>query len=99
MFAVVYRFDVVKGKENDFRMAWKELTELIKEHEGSHGSRLHKSKEGHYIAYALWPNEEHFNKAGANLPLSADTVRKRMRSSCKQVSVLYKMETLEDLLN
>ena len=39
------------------------MTNLIKLHEGSLGSRLHKQKELHYIAYAQWPSKEIFDNS------------------------------------
>jgi hypothetical protein len=52
------------------------MTNLTKLHEGSLGSRLHKQKELHYIAYAQWPSKEIFENLGKNLPESTSEIRK-----------------------
>jgi heme-degrading monooxygenase HmoA len=52
MFTVIYSFQVKPGQVHKFEKAWKDLTLLISEYEGSLGSRLHKQSELSYIAYA-----------------------------------------------
>ena len=54
MFAVVYRFDVKDGHDEAFVEAWAAVTEGLKEVAGTHGSCLHRTQEGPYIAYARW---------------------------------------------
>lgn len=98
MYIVLYNFEVKINKEDDFIKAWKGLTELIYKHEGSLGSRLHKSNAKHYLAYAQWPNQQTFENSGNKLPEKANEFRQLMRASCEKIEVLYKMEMLEDLL-
>ena len=98
MFAVIYLFKTRNNQENKFIDSWKEMTRLIYENEGGLGSRLHKEKEGHYIAYAQWPDKELWERSGNNLPESANEVRQRMRSSCESVEILYELEMIEDLI-
>lgn len=98
MFAVIYSFKVKTGRDRDFRSAWKELTKLIREYEGSHGSRLHRESENTYIAYALWPNRKKWEEFGSNLPASADEVRERMREACVEIRTLHELEVTDDLL-
>jgi heme-degrading monooxygenase HmoA len=45
------------GKEEQFREAWRRGTELITRIYGSHGSRLHRDRDGRFVAYAEWPDE------------------------------------------
>ena len=52
MFALVYRFRIHENTEQAFISSWAELTRMIRKHEGSLGSRLHKEDETTYIAYA-----------------------------------------------
>ena len=98
MFAVVYSFKTKKNKEQEFIESWKEMTTLIYENEGSLGSRLHKKNDGHYIAYAQWPNKEIWKLSGSNLPEKANEIRLRMRSSCESIETLYELEMIEDLI-
>ena len=46
MFVAAYWWKVKPGKEAQFRAAWRRGTELIREHYGSLGSRLHRDAEG-----------------------------------------------------
>jgi quinol monooxygenase YgiN len=57
-FAVIYRWTVDPSKEDQFRNAWEELTQEIRETGGGLGSRLHKASDGTWLAYAQWPSKE-----------------------------------------
>jgi len=57
MFAVLYRWSVRAGHEEQFTEAWTAMTVSIREQCGSFGSRLHRSADGTWVAYALWPDE------------------------------------------
>ena len=98
MFAVIYQFKVKENRASEFINAWKELTQLIYEYEGSLGSRLHKQNEDVYLAYAQWPDKETWKNSGKNLPHSADRIREAMRDSCSSIEVLYELDSIEDLL-
>ena len=98
MYIVMYAFEVKPNKEADFLKGWKNLTKLIRKHEGSLGSRLHIQEPLTYIAYAQWPSKIKFENSGNNLPEEADTYRNLMRSSCKGINVVDKFEVVEDLL-
>ncbi len=99
MYIVIYEFLVKENKEQEFIDSWESLTKLILQHEGSLGSRLHKQKEHHYIAYAQWPSKEIFDNAGANLPDTAISIRKIMGSACQEIKTLHKLEVIADLLS
>ncbi|MDC6367167.1 MULTISPECIES: antibiotic biosynthesis monooxygenase [Flavobacteriaceae] len=98
MFAVIYQFKVIENKEADFIKSWKKFTELIYQYEGSLGSRLHKQKDGNYIAYAQWPNRDIWSNSGKNLPDKAKEAGNAMRESCSKIEVLFELENIEDLL-
>ncbi len=55
-FAVLYRWKLRPGLEQDFRLAWARQTEAIGTQRGGLGSRLHRTPDGWYAAYALWPD-------------------------------------------
>ena len=57
MFVAVYWWRVHPGKEEQFRKAWRRGTELITQTYGSYGSRLHRDRDGRFVAYAEWPDE------------------------------------------
>jgi heme-degrading monooxygenase HmoA len=98
MFVVIYQFDVVENKDDDFIKAWKHFTELIYQYEGSLGSRLHKKEDGTYIAYAQWPNKETWSNSGNKLSDKAKEEGKLMREYCLNFQVLFELECIKDLL-
>ncbi|MFQ3595035.1 MAG: antibiotic biosynthesis monooxygenase [Sphingomonadaceae bacterium] len=63
MFVAVYWWRVKPGKEDQFRAAWRRGTELIRERYGSLGSRLHQDRDGRFVGYAEWPDEETWQRA------------------------------------
>jgi heme-degrading monooxygenase HmoA len=98
MFIAIYTFNVLPGREADFRKGWRKMTELIYEHENSLGSRLHHAGGDLYVAYAQWPDRQTWEQAGGHLPASADDARKLMRESCSEISTSHELEMLDDLL-
>ena len=97
-FTALYSFQVYPGKESQFEEAWEALTRLIYQHEGSYGSRLHKTPLGLYIGYAQWPSRQAWSSAGGKLPPEAADLRTRMRDACSQIKTLHEMEVVCDLL-
>ena len=63
MFVAVYCWRVHPGKEQQFRTAWRRGTELITEKYGSYGSRLHRDRDGRFVGYAEWPDEQAWQRA------------------------------------
>lgn len=57
MFVAVYWWRVHPGKEAQFREAWRRGTERITAIYESFGSRLHRDRDGRFVAYAEWPDE------------------------------------------
>ena len=63
MYAVIYRWQVVPGLEAQFEEGWRRGTERIATEFGGWGSRLQRTGEGVYVAYAQWPDEATWKKA------------------------------------
>ena len=99
MYIVIYEFKVKENNTQKFIDSWKAMTNLLKLHEGSLGSRLHKQKELHYIAYAQWPSKEIFDNSGKKLPKNVSEIRKNMTNSCEVIKTAYHLEVEEGLLN
>lgn len=97
-FAVIYQFEVLEGRQEEFIGAWKALTQLIYQYEGSLGSRLHQSHKHTYIAYAQWPDKKTWENAGNGLPEEAKAFRSTMRECCQSIEILFELNTLEDVL-
>ena len=98
MFIVIYTFDVRPGMETIFEQSWAALTELIYRYENSLGSRLHKSKQGKYLAYAQWPDKQTWKKAGDQLPSEAKEIKREMRNACYSIETVYKLKVVNDKL-
>ena len=56
-FAVLYRWRLKHGMEEQFCAAWSRISEILLAH-GSHGARLHRSVEDVWYAYAQWPDAQ-----------------------------------------
>ena len=98
MFTVIYSFKILPGMDSEFISSWSEVTENIYRNEGSLGSRLHKEKDGHYLAYAQWPDKAQWENSGAADSPEAIKAREVMRSSCAEIKVLHTMDVIQDLL-
>src|SRR5262245_55762397 len=66
-FAVIYRWRVAGDQEDSFIAAWARLTELIRNHPGGRGSRLHRGDDGLFYAYAQWPARAAWAEADGSL--------------------------------
>ncbi|WP_181899432.1 antibiotic biosynthesis monooxygenase [Flagellimonas nanhaiensis] len=99
MHAIIYKFDVKKGRVEEFKMAWKKLTGAYLEFSGSMGSRLHSDENGTFIAYALWPNPQILSEANQKLPETKEYLRDELRATCISVQVLHKLDVVEDLIS
>ena len=99
MFAVIYEFEALPGKEEAFIQGWRRLTELIYEYENSRGSRLHHVGGQTYVAYATWPDELTWKHSGGNMPEEeANEARQMMRDNMAGSKTVYSMNMLDDLL-
>ena len=56
MFAVLYRWQIEPGMEEQFADGWHRVTRAIHASCGSYGSRLHRADDGTWFAYARWPD-------------------------------------------
>lgn len=97
MFCVIYIFQVKPGKNHDFERTWSELTDALYRHAGSLGSKLHKSGEDRYMAYATWPNQQSWENSTEKLPAWALAIRDRMKESCLFVETVFAGNVLKDL--
>jgi quinol monooxygenase YgiN len=58
MFAVIYSWRVKPEFEKQFVENWSEITEYLMKNFGALGSRLHRSEDGLWYAYAQWKTSE-----------------------------------------
>jgi len=101
MFVVMFEFVVKPGFEDQFQTAWAKTTQGIYLFKGSLGSRLHRTTDNVFIAYAQWPDEQTYRKAfDIEMSNEYEGHRKLMRDSLNLASTrtLYEMEVEIDYL-
>lgn len=101
MFAVIYRWRVIPGLEAQFEEGWAAGTERIAEEFGGWGSRLHRTPDGAFIAYAQWPDEAAWKKAmETRMRHSDDEARCKYREAIVEGSfeTLFAMSVVRDML-
>lgn len=96
-FAVIYRFRVEPEDEQAFLDAWTRLTELIRDHRGGRGSRLHRADDGLLYAYAQWPSREAW-EADGRLPPEANALLATMRATTAERLDPIPLHVVHDLL-
>jgi quinol monooxygenase YgiN len=57
-FAVLYRWRLKPGKEQQFVEAWSRVSAGLLNDRGSLGSRLHRGSDGTWYSYAQWPSTQ-----------------------------------------
>ncbi len=57
-FAVIYRWRIRGGLEEQFQQAWETVTKALLTKSGALGSRLHQAEDGSWVAYAQWPTKD-----------------------------------------
>jgi len=106
MFVAAYWWDVHPGKEEQFRVAWRRGTELIRETYGSLGSRLHREERAdgaiRFIGVAEWPDRTTWQRAFDAKMVYDDPVTRRafvdaIRGWADEPLLL--MEVTDDLLD
>ncbi|MFT7220713.1 MAG: hypothetical protein ACI8Z1_002333 [Candidatus Azotimanducaceae bacterium] len=96
MFAVIYRWKVKPGTEEQFQDAWRRGTKDLVRLFNSGGSRLHRASDGSWVAYAQWPTKEARDDAFRDGPPNAAVaeLQSYVLEEIEQIS----LEITEDLL-
>ncbi|HEY2388106.1 MAG TPA: antibiotic biosynthesis monooxygenase family protein [Candidatus Binatia bacterium] len=97
MFVVVYRWTVREGLDDQFQRAWATRTEEVRREMGGLGSRLHRSADGSWIAYAQWPSRTAWEAAGS-AQRNPSAAQERMAAAILSHEVLLEMDLVTDLL-
>lgn len=95
VFAVVYRWRLLPGREAQFVDGWERVTRAIRASCGSFGSRLHRRDDGTWLAYARWPDE----RARARCQASEPEGRRLMREAVAEDLGETRSEIVSDLLD
>ena len=82
-FVVIYRWKLHAGMERQFQQAWERATPLLMRHRGALGSRLHKSADGTWIAYAQWPNRHSWELSRALPAVDPEASRQMLEAEAE----------------
>jgi catechol 2,3-dioxygenase-like lactoylglutathione lyase family enzyme len=96
-FTVIYRWRLEPALVEDFCHAWQEMTHLIRAYRGGLGSRLHRSTDGSYLAYAQWPSRAAWLESGKRGSLNPD-LTERMQAAVVERFPDIELEGHLDLL-
>lgn len=100
-FVAAYWWKVKPGYEDQFRLAWRHGTELIRQNYGSFGSRLHRDDEDRWIGMAEWPDRPTWKRAfDAGMNYGDEQVRTAFLESLAGwgAEPLLLMELIDDML-
>jgi hypothetical protein len=97
VICLVYEFNVKPGREEQFRLGWRMLSQLLIDRNGSLGARLHRSTSGTWISYAQWSDRESWQQGDL---MVEDFLRDNSWTECLQgqVKLLFEMTETDDLL-
>jgi hypothetical protein len=101
MFAVVYRWKIITGREAAFEEGWRDGTQAIAREFAGWGSRLHRGEDGCFYAYAQWPDRATWEKAmETRMRHSDDAAREKYRNAIAEdgFETLFAGEVIADLL-
>ena len=95
--AIIYRWRLKPGKEERFREGWRRRTAELRKEAGALGSRLHRSDDGLWVAYALWPDLASRERAWAQAPPNP-AATEMMREAVAEEMPAIITEVVDDLL-
>lgn len=75
-FAVLYQWQIKLGKLRQFADACADMTEALLRERGALGSRLHRSEQGTWMAYAQWPTRPLYERSGDLGPVDPDALKR-----------------------
>jgi hypothetical protein len=102
MFAVIYRWKILPGREAQFEEGWRAGTAAIAREFGGWGSRLHRGVDGVFVAYAQWPDHATWERAmESRMRHSNDEARAKYRAAFEpeRFETLFAGEVTADLLD
>ncbi len=96
-FAVIYRWRLNPGMEERFISGWTRVTEALRSQRNGLGSRLHRSADGLWYAYAQWPSAEVRSLAFGQPPVDPEALADMRASTAETFPELF-LEPVVDLL-
>ncbi len=92
MFAAIYQWQVVPGREHLFMEGWQRTSETVRARYGSLGSRLHRADDGTFVSYGRW-HDRHDREA-----YRADLAVDPRGFELMQSSIMRELPTLDMLI-
>ncbi|WP_140630513.1 antibiotic biosynthesis monooxygenase family protein [Methylibium rhizosphaerae] len=96
-FAVLYRWRLHEGKEQQFIQAWSRVSERLLAERGSLGSRLHRGADGWWYSYAQWPSAEAREQAFAQASVDPGATRQMREAVAESLPELV-LEAISDYM-
>lgn len=96
-FAVIYRWRLKVGMEDQFIESWSQATKLLMNERGALGSRLHQAEDGTWISYAQWPSKEAWEHH-RSLPSIDTEISKLMKEAEEEAFTPIIMTPIADYL-
>ena len=97
MFSVVYSFDVKPDLEQEFVEAWAFITRDFIRTRGSLGSRMHRDKEGRFVAIALWPDRASWEAKPMDPSPELKAARDTMMKACELLRTDRELDLVMEL--
>jgi len=94
--AVIYRWRVKPGLEEQCRKGWELVTQRYTAERGALGSRLHVAEDGTWVAYAQWPSRTVWQQAREMGPVEGSEL---MRDAKDPAAVDYPPIFLEPIVD
>lgn len=96
-FAVLYRWRIYPGKEDQFVEGWSRVSAGLLRDRGSLGSRLHRGSDGIWYSYAQWPSSDARDAAFA-LPAVDPDAGTMMRDAIAERLPEVVLESVSDFM-
>jgi len=96
-FAVIYRWRIRPGCEDQFQKAWATTTKTFMADRAALGSRLHHADGGTWVAYAQWPTRQAWQDS-LDLGPADPQVAKMMRAAIEESFEPALLEPVRDYL-
>lgn len=96
MLVIMYKWKLKEGREAIFCEGWREMTESIYKLRGSLGSRLHRSENNTWVAYAQWPDEQTW-RAAREAGTANEAAAQKMREGSAELLSEEHLYLVDDL--
>ena len=96
MFAVLYRWRIKPGLEDQFAEGWGLVTRAIRAQCGSYGARLHVADDGLHVAYARWPDALTRENCGWSEPRGQQLMADSIGQSFDEITMIVAVDLLDE---